>query len=185
MYAQQNNIHLFQVVIGNMAIKIFSYTFLLLVVMGIGIAKAGSFDQDFDRAAFYNIIKAGTVEDIDKELLVVEATSINEKVAYKGTLLMKKAGLVKKAKEKLAFFKLGRIALEGALQNNSINAEYHFLRLLIQEHAPKITKYSAQLGEDRDYLKKNYKSLTPIVQQAVIDYSKTSIVIHTADFLTL
>ena len=145
------------------------------------VTKGNCLLQDFDRVAFYNVLKSGSIEDIDKEILIIEASSIIEKEAYHGTLLMKKAGMVKKAKDKLAYFKKGRIKLDTELHENNTNAEYRFLRLIIQEHAPKVTKYHSQINEDAEYIKKNYKDLLPAVQQAVIDYSKTSTILHTSD----
>lgn len=141
-----------------------------------------AFFQGFDRAAYYKVIKDGSVDDIDKEITVVDGATIPEKEAYKGTLLMKKAGLVKKPKDKLAFFKEGRIKLETVIANNGTNTEYRFLRLIIQENAPRITKYRAQVEEDKEYIKKNFGSLTPTVQEVVKDYSKTSAILHPGDF---
>lgn len=138
--------------------------------------------QGFDKPAYYKIIKDGSVDDIDKEIALIDASSISEKEAYKGTLLMKKAGLVKKPKDKLAFFKEGRIKLETVIHDNESNTEYRFLRLIIQEHAPKITKYRAQVDEDKEYIKKNFSSLPPVVQDVVKDYSKTSAILHPGDF---
>lgn len=138
--------------------------------------------QDFDRSAFYEVMKSGRLEEINAELALVDATAIKEKDAYKGALLMKKAGLVKKAKDKLNFFKSGRIYFETAILSDSNNVEYHFLRLTIQEHAPKVVKYSDQLENDRQFIQKFFKNLSPVVQQAVIDYSKTSKVLRPEDF---
>ena len=163
-----------------MKIKIF-VAFFVLFALG-KVSLAGGFKQEFDRQAFYNVLKGGSIDDIDKELLVIDASSIAEKDAYKGTLLMKKAGLVKRPKDKLGFFKEGRIKLETELYNNSTNTEYHFLRLIIQEHAPKITKYRAQLEDDAEYIRKNYKNLSSVVQHVVTDYSKTSKILHATDF---
>lgn len=146
------------------------------------VAKVNYLKQGFDRAAFYNALKTTDIDEIDKELAVVDGSPFTEKEAFKGALLMRKAGLVKKPKEKLNLFKEGRIKLETEIHNDSTNTEYHFLRLIIQEHAPKITKYRAQLADDGEYVKKNYKSLLPVVQQIVIDYSKTSGILHSSDF---
>ncbi|MEP6673966.1 MAG: hypothetical protein ABJA78_02385 [Ferruginibacter sp.] len=162
-----------------MKLKIFISIAAVLCVTGI--TRADYFPQDFDRAAFYNILKSGNIGDIDKEIAIIEASSVIEKEAYHGTLLMKKAGLVKKAKDKLDYFKKGRIKLETELNKNNSKAEYHFLRLIIQEHAPKVTKYRSQIDDDAEYVKQHYKELLPSVQQVVLDYSKTSNKIHTSD----
>lgn len=138
--------------------------------------------QGFDKAAYYRIIKNGSVDDINKELENLIGLSPQDKEAYEGTLLMKKAGLVKKPKDKLDNFKKGRIKLETVMHADNANVEYHFLRLIIQEHAPKITKYRAQVTEDSEYIKKNFSSLPPAVQDIVKDYSKTSNILHPSDF---
>jgi hypothetical protein len=163
-----------------MKIKIF---FLLFFIISITkVVESKQLMQDFDRAVFYEIMKSGGVKEINEELVLVDASSIKEQDAYKGALLMKKAGLVKKAKDKLKFFKSGRINFETAIRSDSNKVEYHFLRLTIQEHAPKVVKYSAQLESDRKFIIKFFKNLSPVAQHAVIDYSKTSKVLHPEDF---
>ena len=153
----------------------------LLLMLAIS-QQSFAFFQGFDKPAYYKVIKDGSVDDINKEIDLVDASAIPEKDAYKGTLLMRKAGLVKKPKDKLAFFKEGRIKLETVIHDNGSNTEYRFLRLIIQEHAPKITKYRAQVEEDKEYIKKNFSSLSPVVQDVVKDYSKTSAILHPGDF---
>jgi len=155
---------------------------LCIVLAFVNTGRAAPLRQNFDRASFYVVLKSGDIDGIDKELAVIDAAAFAEKEAYKGTLLMKKAGLVKKPKDKLAFFKQGRIKLETEIHNNTDNTEYRFLRLVIQEHAPKITKYRAQLGDDSELVKNNFKKLPADIQQVVLDYSKTSTVLHSADF---
>ena len=137
--------------------------------------------QDFDRPAFYTVLGTGNVEKIDAELAMLSVASIHEKEAYEGVLLMKKAGLVAKPAEKLHFFKSGRIKLESSLMRDSTNGEYHFLRLIIQEHAPRIVKYSADLEKDRHYIRYTFKSLSPAVKQAIINYSKKSKILRPED----
>ncbi len=156
--------------------------FAVLSVISCIAVRAGHFRQSFDRAGFYGVMKSGDSDAINNELTILESASIPEKEAYEGALLMKKAGLVTKAKDKLKFFKPGRIKLETALMNDGDNGEYHFLRLTVQEHAPKAAKYSKELEKDRDYVLKSFKNLLPVVQQAIADYSKTSKVLHQEDF---
>lgn len=138
--------------------------------------------QDFDRSAFYAAMASGNIENINEELTLLNSASINEKEAYEGALLMRKSGLLKKAAEKLKLFKKGRIKLETALLKDSSNGEYHFLRLTIQEHAPKIVKYRAELVNDKQFILKSFKNLSPVVQQAIIDYCKNSKILNQEDF---
>jgi len=137
---------------------------------------------DFDRPAFYTILASGNMDKIDAELTTLSAAPIHEKDAYEGVLLMKKAGLVTRPADKLKFFKSGRIKLETSLMKDSTNGEYHFLRLIIQEHAPRIVKYSADQEKDSHYIRHTFKNLPPTVRQAIIDYSKKSKILHPEDF---
>jgi len=140
-------------------------------------AKADTSAQKFDKAAFYDVMASGDVTAINNELDVVKGRE-----GYEGALLMRKAGLVKKPKDKLAFFKAGRIKLETALLADNENIEFHFLRLAIEEHAPKIVKYRKDIGKDKELVVKNFKNLSPAVQHAILDYCKNSKVLHKEEF---
>ena len=160
------------------------YAFLLAIAAGLTAkaAKAAPLFQSFDKKTFYEILKSGSAAQIDSQLSMLDNSSLTEKEAYEGALLMKKAGLVQKPKEKINFFRAGRIKLEKALLSDGDNAEYHFLRLIIQEHAPKIVKYKDQLEQDSRFIKKYFRNLSPLVQERIMDYGKTSGVLHTQDF---
>lgn len=134
---------------------------------------------NFDKQEYYKILKAGGLDDVSDEILLVQSSGLLNKDAFEGTLLMKKAGLVEKAKDKLDLFKSGRIKLETAIKNDSTNVEYRFMRLIIQEHAPKVVKNQSQLKSDADYITKNFKTLSPDLQEIVNDYSKTSKTLQT------
>jgi hypothetical protein len=141
-------------------------------------------NQEFDKAAYYRILKTGTIDELNSELKIVKDDSFKERDAYEGTLLMKKAALVKQPNNKLHFFRNGQVKLDRAIRNNADNTEYHFLRLIIQEHAPKIVKYHGKIDEDSEMVKKNFKSLPVEVQQVILDYCKTSKILHEEDFNT-
>ncbi len=150
--------------------------FLNLLVLFSVITVKGSTTQSngFNRSAFYAAMSANDIQAINSQLIIIKSSSIDEKEAYEGALLMKKAGLVSKAKEKLSLFKAGRIKLENSIKKEKENAEFSFLRLIIQEHAPKIVEYRGNLDTDISTIRSNYKKLPPEVQQAIIDYSKRS-----------
>jgi hypothetical protein len=95
---------------------------------------------------------------------------------------MKKAGLLKRPKERLSFFKQGRIKLETAILADNDNTEFRFLRLAIEEHAPKIVKYRKDIEGDKQVVLKNFKSLSPAVQHAILDYCENSKVLHKEEF---
>ena len=117
--------------------KIFLNLLLLFFAFSI---KANTQKTGFDKTAFYSAMATNDVNSINSQLNIVKTSSINEKEAYEGALLMKKAGLVTSPKEKLSLFKAGRLKLEAAIKKDKENAEFSFLRLIIQEHAPKIVE---------------------------------------------
>ena len=148
--------------------------FNLLFLLSVCTVQGNSQKAGFDKSAFYNAMASDNLQEINTQLAIISTSSINEKEAYEGALLMKKAGLVTKAKEKLSLFKAGRLKLEASIKKNSNNTEFLFLRLIIQEHAPKMVKYNTDIEKDGLQIRTNYKSLSPVVQQAIIDYSKKS-----------
>jgi hypothetical protein len=152
---------------------------LAIVIISV---KTGKAQEKFEKAAFYSVMDAGDVSAIDNEIAKVQESSNKNKEGYEGALLMKKAGLVPGAKKKLGFFKAGRIKLETAILADNENTELHFLRLAIEEHAPKIVKYHNDIQADKLIVQKNFKTLASAVQHAIIDYSKKSKVLHAEDF---
>lgn len=162
----------------------YKLVFSLLCMISCLIGAANPSRQDFDRQAFYTIMASGKLSEINDELLIISESSIIEKQAYEGALMMRKAGLLKKAAEKLKVFKAGRIKLETALLDDENNGEYRFLRITIQEHAPHMVKYYKELENDIVLVGKLFKNLPPVVQNAIRNYCKTSKVLHLQDFQT-
>jgi hypothetical protein len=146
---------------------------MLLIIGGGSVTQ-----KAFDKQGFYTVMASGRVREIDRELEGLETAGIPEKEAYEGALLMKKAGYLTLPKDKLKNFRLGCTKLETAISRDSANAEYRFLRLSIQENAPRIVKYNADLGKDKAYIHLHFKSLSPVVQDAIREYSKHSHVLY-------
>lgn len=94
--------------------------------------------------------------------------------AYKGALLMKKAGIVKSPAEKLDLFKKGAKLLEAEITKSSSNAEFRLLRLVIQENSPSFLGYNKNMAEDKKSILTAYKKLDPIIQNQVRVFAKTS-----------
>jgi hypothetical protein len=153
---------------------------ICLCAVFLGEAKALPL-QGFDKDAFYTAMASGNLEQVDNQLAIVKAASFTEKEAYEGALLMRKSGLLKKPHDKLKSFKEGRTKFDPALAADIENTEYRFLRLTIQENAPRIVKYYKEQEEDSRHIKKNYKKLPPAVQKAILEYSKTSNVLRQED----
>ena len=148
---------------------------VLLMVSGI-ITQGNLSQQGFSKNRYYEVIATENKDAINEQLEVLKKSSCPGKEAYEGALLMKKAGLVK-GSEKLCLFKSGRSKLESSIKNDNNNAEWRFLRIIIQEHAPKIVNYRGELQNDVQVIQTNFKGLPPVVQHAIVNYSKISKVI--------
>ena len=153
-----------------MNIRLFFY--LLLLFCGVSV-KGNMVNATFDKLAFYNAMSSGNLEVVNNQLNLVRSAAIPEQEAYEGALLMKKAGMAGKPKDKLSFFKSGRSKLDAAIKKGG-SAEFNFLRLIIQEHAPKALNYNSDIDTDIAAIRTAYKTLPQVVQQAVSDYSKKS-----------
>jgi hypothetical protein len=155
--------------------------FALLLLMPGLFVLGKNIQQKLDKAAFYAAMDSGNLEEVNKEIIIVEASSSPEKDGFTGALLMRKAGLVKLPAQKLKFFKAGRIKFDTAIATDKDNVEYHFLRFAIQEHAPKIVKYNKDIEVDKKIIIASYKNLSAVVQHAIMDYTKNSKVLHATD----
>ncbi|MBC7399388.1 MAG: hypothetical protein H7289_05530 [Mucilaginibacter sp.] len=155
--------------------------FALLLLLTGTVVLGKNPQQKLDKAAFYAVMDRGNLEEVNNELDVVTASSSPEKDGFEGALLMRKAGLVKLPAQKLKFFKAGRVKFDTAIAADKDNAEYHFLRFAIQEHAPKIVKYNKDIEADRKIIIAAYKNLSPVVQHAIMDYTKNAKTLHATD----
>ncbi|OJY95834.1 hypothetical protein DC498_15415 [Terrimonas sp.] len=135
-----------------------------------------------DRSNYYKIIASENLESINTQIEFVKNSGEKYKEAFEGALMMKKAGLLKGAPNKLKEFKAGRQKLEDILAKTQDNAELRFLRLIIQENAPKILGYHKELEEDHKYIVTNFKTIPEATQQAIRDYSKSSKILSLSDF---
>jgi hypothetical protein len=154
---------------------------MAVCMLSIGFATRGLAQQKFNKTVFYSVMDTSDIAGIDNELEVIRNSSLDNKDGYEGALLMRKAGKVKGAKKKLDLFKAGRIKLETAIIADPDNTEFRFLRLAIEEHAPKIVKYHGDIEKDKQLIQKTYKTLPQAVQHAISNYAKKSKVLHEAD----
>lgn len=140
-----------------------------------------SIAQTFNRKDFYSVMASGDAKAIDEQINLLKNCTLEGKPAFEGALLMKKAGIMNGVGKKLSLFKDGHKKLEGAISENDSNAEYRFLRLMVQEHAPKMLGYKEDLKKDSAYIRQSYKKLPAEVQEAIINYSKTSKILRSDD----
>lgn len=152
------------------------------VLVGLFIsANAVCFSQKagLDRSAFYEAMASDNIELVNSQQEIARSSGND---GFEGALLMKKAGLVQKANAKLSLFKSGHRLLDNAIKKDESNAELRFLRLMIQEHAPKVLNYKSDLTNDSLLIKQRFSQLDSETQKAILRYSKTSKVLKPTDF---
>src|SRR5690554_7129548 len=98
-------------------------------------------------------------------------------MAYKGAVKSLMADFAKKVKEKKEYFKEGVELIESALKTEPNNIEIRYLRLTVQEHAPRFLKYHDNISEDKKIILKNYpsifsKELKALIQEFILKRSE-------------
>ena len=146
------------------------FLFILLFIAGFSVSA----QSGIDKPAFFNAMSGSRSSSIDAQLNGLKNMPGTDNQAFEGAMLMRKAGILTIPAKKLAMFKQGYKKLEGAISKNPNNAEYRFLRLIVQENAPRSLGYYKNINQDGRFVKDNYKSLPGGTQQAVISYSKKS-----------
>ncbi|RYG52681.1 MAG: hypothetical protein EOO01_06150 [Chitinophagaceae bacterium] len=156
---------------------------LILKTIFIFVLGFHSFAQTaYNKQGFYDAMSSSDINIIDQELVEAQKATGLYKQAIIGTLTMKKAGFTSGAGKKLKVFKAGHKELEASIKQDSNNAEYRLMRLMIQENTPGILGYKKEIKGDSDYIRKSFKSLPGTVQQAIIHYAKSSKVLSEKDF---
>ena len=171
----------------NIFIKVIAKYFLAVVIFFSLAAGSGKPDAKFifqnrNFSEFYTALNSQDTIKINLLLKISIDDSSSTSIAYRGALLMKKAELKKSKHEKLILFKEGRILLEGVIKKENQNAEFRFLRLIIQENCPEFLRYHDNIKEDADAVKRYYQNFPPGLKHAVSGYSKVSGTLKPADF---
>jgi hypothetical protein len=154
--------------------------FLILFVFLQGIFCQPLFSQT-EKSEFYKTLASDKLTHLETELVRIKSSTIPEKKAYQGALLMKKSKLVTNVNDKLSLFKEGKSLLESEIYKDTTNAEFRFLRLIIQENAPHFLGYYQDLDKDAHYISKNSGSLSIEVKTALTEYIKKSKVLTLHD----
>lgn len=132
-------------------------------------------NAQLDRKAIYNALASDSKDIVQKQLDGIQNVKESSEVkAFKGALQMKAAQFQKTAKDKLNLFNAGKKLLESEIKSNDGNVEYRFLRLLIQENAPKQLKYSGNVDEDVTAIITGYSKLKESTKTALESYAKKS-----------
>ncbi len=152
---------------------------MLLVMSGIRAQEVKS-KELFSKPGFYAVVSSTNLDSVNTMIAMVKNSALTYKDGFEGVLLMKKAGLVGNRENKLNLFRSGHNKLENSIKKESKNAELRFLRLMIQEHAPRILNYNDDIAGDRDIIYASFKSMPSFVQKFIAEYSKKSKVLNPA-----
>ncbi|WP_343633027.1 hypothetical protein [Fluviicola sp.] len=145
-----------------------------LILILIAVVSLSSYSQ-LDRKAIYSALASDSKDIVQKQLDGVQGLKESSEVkAFKGALQMKAAQFQKTAKDKLNLFNAGKKLLESEIKSNDSNVEYRFLRLLIQENAPKQLKYNGNIEEDALNIAAGYSKLKESTKAAIESYAKKS-----------
>jgi len=97
---------------------------------------------------------------LHEDLISVAKTDNKTLVAFKGAVTTMMAKYTKGIKDKKAYFKEGAELLEFALEKDPNNVEIHCIRLSVQENVPKITGYTKNIEEDKQFIMDNFGSIS-------------------------
>ena len=126
---------------------------IFIVIVGFDINEIRTLYKQTDGS------KENTITLYNK-LQSVTAKDGNVLTAYKGASISMKARFEKGAKTKSKVFKEGITLVEMAIKNEPNNIEIRFVRLTIQQNAPKILKYKKNIDEDKEFILSNYNKIT-------------------------
>lgn len=130
---------------------------------------------DAEKSAFYKALSSSNEATIlsYKQKLAVNLTNYDAK-AYYASLVMKEAKFAISPFTKLERFNKGKDLLEACISQNKTNAEYRFLRLMVQENAPSILGYDGAIQQDSQLITSNFNQLSTTLQTIMLNYSKSS-----------
>lgn len=132
---------------------------------------------------FYDGFYSESLETIDSAVAELDKEELTTSVAaYKGGLLMKRAGYLDTPVKRTESFKAGHQLLESSIEAEPNNIEYRFIRLAIQENAPKVLRYNKNIEEDKAIILEGYKKLDAKKRAYLLGYTKQSTILSAADF---
>lgn len=144
-----------------------SLLFLLII--------SSSFIWTTNSSTFYKAFGSDSVTTIDKALRELEQMRQNTTTnAYKGGLKMKKSSYMQGVAKKLSLFKEGRQLLDQSIKLYPNNPEFRFIRLTIQENAPKVLKYNKNIIEDKKVVVAGYTKMASNTRAYIKDYARNS-----------
>lgn len=129
---------------------------------------------------------AEVADSLYKKLTTINLENNATLYGYKGAAYTLKAKHAKVIKDKKTYFKEGVAMIESAIALHPENVELRFVRLSVQENAPKIVNYREDLESDKSFILKNYPQIKdPTIKELIKKYSKDSKVFSEKEKVTL
>ena len=148
--------------------------FKKIVFVGFFFIVALGNSQDLEHIRSQYPLAEGSEEitlDLEDQLSKLTSESKSILLAYQGAIKTIKAKFTKKASEKKAFFKAGVSAIENAVKANPENVEIRYIRLTVQENSPKFLGYHKEIEDDKEFILKNYSTITsPSIKNVIKDF---------------
>lgn len=143
-------------------------TFLLIIFLLVGFFGSSQ-DLSHLRSQYPLAQENGELtSQLNDKLAQISSGADPVMMAYKGAVKTLMADFAKKIRDKKDYFKEGVELIETALKTDPNNIEIRYLRLTVQEHAPKFLKYHDNISEDKEMILKNYSSISSKELKAVI-----------------
>ncbi len=125
-----------------------------------------------NRDAFFSAMAGNSVPVMEQQLKALKSISTQEGEAFEGAMQMRRSATIAVPAKRLSLFRQGHKKLETAIGQSPENVEYRFLRLLVQENAPRSLGYNKNIHEDSRFIKDHYRSMPAVTRQHVAVYSK-------------
>lgn len=142
--------------------KLWLFFLLWFTIPGLKDVRAlypAAIESEAASESFYNLLK-DIPENADPRL-----------VAYKGAALTLVARFKKSAKEKSKTFRAGAKLIEHAVERAPNDIEVRFVRLSVQQHAPRFLKYNEAVLSDKHYVVSQVKLMQPgALKNYISDY---------------
>ncbi len=144
----------------------------LLIILFCSICSFQQVDKtqirELYKVAHLNVEKTEELYAITKDAVAKEDEALLK--AYYGAALTLKAKFAKTRKDKIKFFKEGAKLIEEVVAKYPNDIEIRFVRLSVQENAPRITRYKKNIKEDRSFIEKNVDKTSNRVKHFITAY---------------
>ncbi len=122
---------------------------------------ASSQDLNQIRAQYPNAVDSAEItSQLDTEISKVENPEKPVLIAYKGAITTLTGKFAKGISEKVRLFKQGVSLIENAIAADASNIEIRYIRMSVQENAPRILGYHNHIDEDKAFILKSYGNIS-------------------------